>query len=106
VWHGEGAGPRWEWNGDPERPTFRPSVLVQYPHLSAEARARNEAFKAKHGRWMTDAELPYDRNHVCHSFVTNGRIEFLSDCTHGLAGQTVDLPAMPARRVRDADCED
>jgi hypothetical protein len=29
---------------------------------------------------------------VCHSFVTDGRIQFLGDCTHALAGQTVDLP--------------
>jgi len=29
---------------------------------------------------------------VCHSFVTDGRIQFLGDCTHNLAGQTVDLP--------------
>lgn len=29
----------------------------------------------------------------CHSFVTEGRIEFLSDSTHKLAGQTVPLPA-------------
>ena len=28
----------------------------------------------------------------CHSFVREGRIEFLSDCTHALAGQTVELP--------------
>ena len=29
---------------------------------------------------------------VCHSFVNNGRIQFLLDCTHHLAGQTVNLP--------------
>jgi len=29
---------------------------------------------------------------VCYSFVTAGRIQFLSDCTHILAGKTVDLP--------------
>ena len=29
---------------------------------------------------------------VCHSFVTAGRIQFLEDSTHALAGQTVDLP--------------
>jgi hypothetical protein len=29
---------------------------------------------------------------VCHSFVIDGRIQFLSDSTHVLAGQTVDLP--------------
>ena len=31
----------------------------------------------------------------CHSFVRDGGIQFLTDCEHGLAGQTVDLPAMP-----------
>jgi hypothetical protein len=29
---------------------------------------------------------------VCHSYVTNGKIIFLADCTHPLAGKTVDLP--------------
>ena len=32
------------------------------------------------------------RDITCHSFVTNGRIQFLTDSTHALAGQTVDLP--------------
>ncbi|QED11703.1 hypothetical protein PP914_gp215 [Arthrobacter phage Qui] len=31
----------------------------------------------------------------CHSFVTDGKIEFLSDSTHKLAGQTVDIPDLP-----------
>ncbi len=29
---------------------------------------------------------------VEHSFIKDGMIEFLGDCTHKLAGQTVDLP--------------
>lgn len=29
---------------------------------------------------------------VCHSFVRDGRIQFLGDCTHKLAGKTVDIP--------------
>lgn len=29
---------------------------------------------------------------ICHSFVNNGMIQFLSDCTHELAGQTVEIP--------------
>jgi hypothetical protein len=33
-----------------------------------------------------------DKNFVCHSFVRNGKIEYLSDCTHNLAGKTVDIP--------------
>lgn len=32
---------------------------------------------------------------VCHSFIRDGQIQFLSDCTHALAGQTVPLPAWP-----------
>lgn len=43
------------------------------------------------GKWELDASgnpVPY----TCHSFVTDGRIQFLGDCTHSLAGQTVDLP--------------
>ena len=28
----------------------------------------------------------------CHSFIKAGKIEFLSDCEHALAGKTVDLP--------------
>ncbi|QDG61233.1 DUF6527 family protein [Pseudarthrobacter sp. NIBRBAC000502771] len=31
----------------------------------------------------------------CHSFVTNGHIQFLGDSTHQLAGQTVPLPPLP-----------
>lgn len=61
--------PRWEWNGDADAPTFSPSVFVNRP-----------------GSWHT-ATAP-----TCHSFVEAGRIRFLSDCTHELAGQTVELP--------------
>jgi Family of unknown function (DUF6527) len=79
---GAGAGSRWGYNGDPERPTFTPSILVRGTQpLSDEEHARvmrGEAFEPK----------PL----VCHSFVSDGRIQFLSDCTHALAGQTVDIP--------------
>jgi hypothetical protein len=56
--------PRWTWNGSFDAPTFRPSLMV-------------------------NASNPSSR---CHSFVTDGKIQFLNDCWHGLAGQTVDLP--------------
>ena len=63
---GAGPGPRWGYNGNADAPTFTPSVLVRY-------------------NWS-------DGPRVCHSFVTDGRIQFLGDCTHKLAGLTVDLP--------------
>jgi hypothetical protein len=76
VWVGEGPGIRWGYNGNAEKPTFTPSVLVTYP-ANPEA---DERFK----EWRTERR--------CHSFITDGRIQFLADCTHSLAGQTVDLP--------------
>lgn len=68
VYHGiwtEGDGPRWQFNGDLEKPTVSPSILVTYLHATG-----------------TD---------ICHSFVKEGMIQFLSDCTHELAGQTIEL---------------
>lgn len=68
------VGPKWQYNGDADRPTFKPSILVTL-------------------RWsQNDAAMTDD---VCHSFVTDGQIQFLGDCTHALAGQTVELPAWP-----------
>jgi hypothetical protein len=32
--------------------------------------------------------------HTCHSFITDGEIRFLADCTHDLAGQAVPLPEL------------
>lgn len=77
VQHGAGTGPRWGWNGDVDKPTLTPSILVTMPGNPNAG----EQFK----EWRT--------TRVCHSYVTDGRIQFLTDCTHELAGQTVDLPA-------------
>lgn len=62
------AADAWGWNGSLERPTFTPSVRAWH-----------------------NGSPPL----VCHSFVRDGRIEFLNDCTHALSGTTVDLPAWP-----------
>lgn len=73
----------WTWNGDVERPTFSPSVLV-HPHKTLiDATLEGDALTAPENVTTTP---------LCHSFVTDGRIQFLGDCTHALAGQTVDLP--------------
>lgn len=54
---------RWEFNGDFEKPTFRPSLL-----------------------YGKDGERTR-----CHIFVTDGKIQYLSDCDHELAGQTIEM---------------
>ena len=57
----------WGFNGDIDHPTFTPSILI---HFHSQVKGMDM---------------------VCHSFVTNGSIQFLSDCTHALAGQTVEM---------------
>lgn len=57
----------WTWNGDTEKPTLKPSILSR------------TTFTVREGEV------------VCHSFVNDGKIQFLSDCTHEFAGQTLDL---------------
>lgn len=94
VWTGDGPGPRWGWNGNVERPTFTPSVLV-----TGVKRLTDEQLAA----WMRGEPLPEPVQQRCHTFVTDGRIQFLGDCTHALAGQTVDLPDVPAMRYREGD---
>lgn len=34
----------------------------------------------------------FSPDRICHSFIINGKIQFLGDCWHKLAGQTVDIP--------------
>jgi hypothetical protein len=60
----------WGFNGDFDKPTLTPSVLVRGGGVGGK---------------------PWGEPGVCHSFVRDGRIEFLGDCTHALAGRTVDL---------------
>ena len=71
-WMRPGSEPVWTWNGDLDKPTISPSVL---------ARANR----------LTDGET---KKTVCHSFLRDGKLEFLGDCTHDLAGQTVELPPL------------
>jgi hypothetical protein len=87
---GDGPRPRWSWNGSKESPTFSPSILVHGTVLSEKGKAdyeewQRQGFPKRDGCFDTV-------DTICHSFITDGRIQFLSDCTHALAGQTVDLP--------------
>lgn len=56
--------PVWNWNGDAIKPTLQPSVRVRFGD----------------GR-------------VCHHNVSAGQFEYLPDCTHALAGQTIPMVA-------------
>jgi hypothetical protein len=90
VWVKEGERVRWAWNGDLERPTFTPSIRVRSTELTERGKADCEAWRAAGCPTRNGVDFE-SRPTVCHSFVTAGRIQFLSDCTHAMAGRTVDL---------------
>jgi len=60
----------WTWNGSTAAPTLRPSVLTQ------------------------------GHDYRCHSWINDGQMQYLHDCSHDLRGQTVPLNPM-----EDAQCE-
>lgn len=65
-----GQHPVWGWNGDVYNPTFTPSILTRMP-------------------WGDKAQEI--RNHV---FVMDGKIQYLADCSHEYAGETMELPRL------------
>ena len=65
--------PVWSFNGNFERPTFSPSLRQYYN-------------KPGTGEEVT----------TCHNFVTDGKIQFCSDCPHEFKDQTLDLEEIPA----------
>lgn len=70
IWDKQAKRDRgWDFNGDLNNATFSPSYLTRYPMRGVDV--------------------------ICHSFIENGNIRFLDDCTHKLAGHTVPLPDIP-----------
>jgi hypothetical protein len=84
----------WGFDGNVDLPTFTPSILVQTGH-HIPTHADNVCW-CTYNKKNPDNPAPFTCR-VCHSFVTNGRIQFCHDSTHELAGQTVDLPDWPTR---------
>ncbi len=62
---------RWKFNNDYNKPTLSPSLVMKGPI------------------WNIEKDKFIDE--VCHSFIKDGMIQFLSDCTHELANKTVEL---------------
>jgi Zn finger protein HypA/HybF involved in hydrogenase expression len=80
----------WSFNGDVERPTFTPSILVRSGHyMEGHEGDCWCTYNAKH----LDNPSSF-KCHRCHSYVTDGKIQYLGDCSHALAGQTVELPGL------------
>ena len=62
----------WQFDGNEDAPTFSPSLLVESGPMK-----------------------PGAPNHICHSYLRKGSWEFLTDCSHGYAGnktRMIDFP--------------
>lgn len=52
----------WTWDGNAERPTVKPSIMIRRQGL------------------------------ICHYYITDGYVQFCDDSTHMFAGVSVELP--------------
>lgn len=86
---GNTSHPCWTFNNDCNKPTFSPSVLVTSGHYSQHH--KSDDCWCSYNKEHADELAPFTC-YICHSFVIDGKIQFLTDCTHKLAGMTVDLP--------------
>lgn len=82
----------WTWNNNETAPTFTPSILVQTRDFTPKGQADFDAWHAAGCPTLPEGHQFENAPIVCHSYVTDGRIQFLPDCTHSLAGKTVELP--------------
>lgn len=64
--------PCWTYDANKEAPTFSPSILVSGGGTGK-----------------------FGSEYRCHTFVRNGEIQYLGDCTHALAGKTVPMEPIP-----------
>jgi hypothetical protein len=63
-------GARWRYDGNPDRPTFAPSVNIDLSPIKGPTRR-------------------------CHYFLRGGFLEYCTDSTHQFKGKIVPLPDIP-----------
>lgn len=75
----------WDWDGNLDAPTFSPSILT----TGVQWAESEHFYKPNH------ASVPAGGEIRCHSFLRAAVWEFLTDCTHALAGQHVPMVDLP-----------
>lgn len=81
----------WTWNGSVDAPTLRPSVLTNGTYRLTDE---------EHATLMAGGKIE-PRRFRCHSWINDGAVQFLEDCSHELANQTVPLLDVPDSVVTD-----
>lgn len=95
------SGPTWSFNGDVDRPVISPSILVTSGHHCRGFKPGDSCWCTANAEEIAAGREPYSYScGICHTFIgysgaQPGQIVYLNDCTHALAGQTIDLPEIP-----------
>lgn len=75
----------WQFNGNMEKPTFKPSLKIVQE--TWEPPVTPENMEQYHQKPWPQTK----KTHVCHSVVTDGVISYCADCTHELAGKNIPM---------------
>lgn len=87
---------RWSWDGNRDRPTISPSVLVRSGCKATGHKPGDSCWCTYNAEQRAKGEPEVDFGcTVCHTFIKDGMVQFLSDCSHDKAGQTLPLPEFP-----------
>lgn len=84
-----------KWSVDEKTMTISPSILVHenwkmpdnWDYATAPKDESGNLLKQENGKLFDAIKTPR-----CHSFVRNGKIQYLGDCTHLMANKTVEIP--------------
>lgn len=86
----KGTG-NWTWNGDVDKPTLKPSLLTRAKLFTDQGHKDYMAWY-KQGCPPLECGVEFEsKEMICHTWITDGKVIFLDDCTHELKGQTLDL---------------
>lgn len=95
------SGARWRFNGNLEQPVFTPSMNIRVNMPGMNGHQADVAGSVCHYFVLDGASIDSAKRRGLPSMPavvdrTRSYIQFLSDSTHALRGQTVLLPHLPA----------
>lgn len=89
----------WQFDGNVDAPTFSPSVLVTSGHYVSTHKPGSACWCTFNEKRIAEGKSTPFKCGRCHTFIKGGMVQFLDDCTHEFAGQTVPLPDLPVSDV-------
>ena len=97
-------GPVWSFNGDVEKPTFSPSLIIWSGHYAPGHEEGSPCWCTFNQDLIEKGEEPSKfKCGICHLIMTDGIIQYCADSTHHLSGQSVHVPILPSHLQDEED---